>query len=136
MKTVKLIDQKQSGLFAEHEGVASPTYTGLRLTIPAREALQASGATVTQEADGRFSVTLEKSVPKGIVATHINGEIGLALRMEIEPEYPGEIGHAFWEQVDFTPCPKCGAALIWYEAGYVPGYRVCAKPPHHHWIAK
>jgi hypothetical protein len=138
--TVKMKDMKRTGLFAEHKGVQPPTYTRLRVTIPAREALVACGATITQEDNGRFAVTLatsKKAVPPGIVATHISGAIGgLALRMDNDPEYPGEIGHAYWEQVDFTPCPKCGAALIWYEAGYVPGYRVCASKPHHHSLAQ
>jgi len=133
--TVKLKDRKRTGLFPEHNGVEPPTYTGLRLTIPVREALASCGATITAEADNRYAVTLAGTVPAGIIATYIGGQWGVALRLENEPEYPNEIGHAYWEQVAFTPCPKCGAPLIWYEAGYVPGYRVCARKPHHHMLA-
>ena len=38
---VALKDMKTAGLFPEHAGIVPPTYTGLRLTIPAREALEA-----------------------------------------------------------------------------------------------
>lgn len=32
----------------------------------------------------------------------------------------------FWLAVTDVPCPACNAGTIrWYEAGYVPGYRVC-----------
>jgi hypothetical protein len=57
------------------------------------------------------------------------------VRLDIEPEYPGEIA-AYWQQLDFTGCPECAAPLVWYEAGYVPGYRVCSRGPHHHVLAK
>ncbi len=32
-----------------------------------------------------------------------------------------------WRDVTDVPCPHpgCGQTLAWYEAGYVPGYRVC-----------
>lgn len=133
---MKLKDMHKTGLFSEHHGVQSPEYKGLRLTVPVREALIACGAVIAPEANERFAVTLAGTMPKGIVATYIMGQTGLALRLEIEPEYPGEIGHAYWEQLDFTPCPRCSAPLVWYEAGYVPGYRVCARSPHHHMLAK
>ena len=74
-------------------------------------------------------------MPKGIVAVHINAAPWLALRMDNEPEYPQEFPD-YWASVDFTPCPKCGAPVVWYEAGYVPGYRVCSQSPHHHSLAK
>lgn len=33
----------------------------------------------------------------------------------------------FWVSVTDIPCPVPGCAntVVWYEAGYVPGYRVC-----------
>lgn len=36
----------------------------------------------------------------------------------------------FWASVTNIPCPipDCEQELVWYEAGYVPGYRVCMKP--------
>ena len=32
-----------------------------------------------------------------------------------------------WSAITGVLCPVdgCGQALVWYEAGYVPGYRVC-----------
>lgn len=32
-----------------------------------------------------------------------------------------------WAAITGAPCPVhgCGQTLVWYEAGYVPGYRVC-----------
>ena len=33
----------------------------------------------------------------------------------------------WWECITDVPCPVpgCDHTLVWYEAGYVPGYRVC-----------
>jgi hypothetical protein len=33
----------------------------------------------------------------------------------------------FWVSVTDVPCPVAGCrnTVVWYEAGYVPGYRVC-----------
>ena len=35
----------------------------------------------------------------------------------------------YWEAVTNVPCPVpgCDQTVIWYEAGYVPGYRACAR---------
>jgi len=35
--------------------------------------------------------------------------------------------HDYWQSVTSVPCPVpgCGQTAVWYEAGYVPGYRVC-----------
>ncbi len=35
-----------------------------------------------------------------------------------------------WAAVTTIPCPVagCGQTVVWYEAGYVPGYRVCMMP--------
>jgi hypothetical protein len=133
---MKLVNQKRSGLFAEHDGIAPITYEA-RATIPVVEALQAAGATVEPlpaPAIG-YVITLGGTMPAGIVAVHLNQSPYLGLRLAVEPEYPMEHPD-YWRQVDFTPCPVCGAPVVWYEAGYVPGYRVCAKPPHHHSLAK
>lgn len=41
------------------------------------------------------------------------------------PEKPG----GFWPSVTKVPCPVagCDQTVVWYEAGYVPGYRVCMR---------
>jgi hypothetical protein len=56
--------------------------------------------------------------------------------MDDEPEYPGERDAGFWIRLEFISCPKCKAPLAWYEAGYVPGYRVCCRAPYHHFLAE
>jgi len=138
---MKLIDQHRNGLFPEHRGaqMQQGPHERVRLTIPAREALEAAGAkiTLTPDRDGvtLYTVELSDRVPRDIVAAHIRNTDHLGLRLAIEPEYPGEIS-SYWETLDFTPCPKCAAPLIWYEAGYVPGYRVCAGSKHHHMLAR
>jgi hypothetical protein len=35
-----------------------------------------------------------------------------------------------WDAVTDVPCPVegCDNTVLWYEAGYVPGYRVCMPP--------
>lgn len=147
-----LEDMGRTGLFSEHHGlqVRPAAHEKTRLTIPAREALLDSGAVVVGEPMDMsidvptYTVTLGERVPAGlvVVATFLDNLKGsgyfdvLSLRMDNEPPYPNEQGCDIWRQLDFTPCPKCGAPLVWYEAGYVPGYRVCAKKPHHHWLAK
>ena len=142
--TVKLVNQKRRGLFAEHKGVASLVYKA-RATIPAIEALQKAGATVEPLSDRcqlsadsfqhGYRIILGDMMPEGIVAIHLNQPPYMGLRLAIEPPYPGEFPD-YWRQVDFTPCPVCAAPVVWYEAGYVPGYRVCTNPPHHHSLAK
>ena len=136
MRKVTLTSQKRRGLFAEHTGVA-PIVREVRATIPVVESLRAAGATVEPLATPAigYRVTLGRTMPAGIVAAHINGATWIGLRMDNEPEYPGEHPD-YWQQVDWTPCPVCGAPVVWYEAGYVPGYRVCAQPPHHHSLAQ
>ena len=113
------------------------------MTIPAREALFAAGAVVIPDDEGTtYTVTLGESVPLGLVVVHtdIPAQYGffeaISLRMDNEPAYPGEHDADYWHTLDFTPCPHCGAPLVWYEAGYVPGYRVCSAKPHHHWLAR
>jgi hypothetical protein len=136
MSQVKLVGQKRSGLFPEHKGVGPLVHEG-RATIPVVEALRAAGANIEPLPAPKtgYKITLGLKMPKGIVAVHLNESPWIGLRLENEPEYPQE-SPDYWQQVDFTPCPVCGAPVVWYEAGYVPGYRVCAKPPHHHSIAK
>ena len=36
----------------------------------------------------------------------------------------------YWAAVTDVPCPvhECSQTVCWYEAGYVPGYRVCMAP--------
>jgi len=133
---MKLVDQQRSGLFPEHSGVA-PVVETARATIPVVEALQAAGAKVEPLPSPimGYTITLGDVVPEGIVAAHHNDPPHVVLRMANEPEYPGEHPD-YWLQVQWTPCPVCGAPVVWYEAGYVPGYRVCVKPPHHHSIAE
>jgi len=35
----------------------------------------------------------------------------------------------YWSSVTIVPCPValCVQTVVWYEAGYVPGYRVCMR---------
>lgn len=34
----------------------------------------------------------------------------------------------YWALVTDVPCPACGSGtILWHEAGYVPGYRICDK---------
>lgn len=37
--------------------------------------------------------------------------------------------HSFWSSVTDISCPVkgCNQTVVWYEAGYVPGFRVCMK---------
>ena len=129
-----LIAQNRVGLFSEHLRVAPVTATALATTRVV-EALKDAGATVTplpSPAAG-YEITLGEQMPAGIVALHHHEAPHLALRMRGEPG-PGR-AYDCWTQIDWTPCPVCGAPVVWYEAGYVPGYRVCVRPPHHHSLA-
>lgn len=128
--------------------IEAPTYGlaghPLRLTIPVREALEAHHNMVNRIAgsDDWWSVRLSGIVPKGIVECLIDNNRTLAthqqyrgLRLINEPKYPGEWAEeaiAWWERGAWVPCPvrRCGRALVWYEVGYVPGYRVCTRGHH------
>lgn len=125
----------------EASGVAPPVYEGLRLTVPAREAIESRASRVEQTAAQPwplYTVTLNGNLPKGLVLCLIGtgAEQHRGLRMSDEPPYPGEWMQrgaiAWYEHGDWTRCPKCHAPLVWYEAGYVPGYRICTRAPHHH----
>ncbi len=43
--------------------------------------------------------------------------------------FPREKGDAWYDPITNVPCPVegCDQTLVWYEAGYVPGYRVCMR---------
>lgn len=136
--------QNRDGLYPEMEKVAPITRQQIRLTIPAKEALQRHGHTVTKTSNEYYTVVLtpEETLPGNLVAVHINTKHGqgfmrdVGLRLQTEPQYPGEYRNSSWELAEWLPCPVCGAPIIWYEAGYVPGYRICGKPPHHHIMLK
>ncbi len=148
---MQLIDQHRTGVLPEHEGLEfrGAHLPCCRLTTPAREALEAAGAVITpaqQPASGvsgawvpsgapHWSVELMQSCPQGLVVSRAAGSSAIQIRRHDEPEWPGGEVAAEWEQVDLTPCPHCGSPLVWYEAAYSGGYRVCAGPEHHHWQA-
>lgn len=129
--------QNRTGLLDPHQLIARHE---VRATIPVIEALRASGCSVEtiESPDAQvYRVTLGDRVPDGIVAVAANGPPYVTcLRMTDEPAYPGEYPGGWALQADWTPCPACGAPVVWYEAGYVPGYRVCTRPPHHHLLAR
>jgi len=133
---MKIKSQNLTGLLPGHSGVAPIVFDRVRATIPAREALTEAGATVEPTGD-TCTIRLGGRMPCGIVAVSTpdpnGGADRMAIRMRHEPPYPIERPDV-WAQADWTPCPDCGAPIVWYESGYVPGYRVCAKPPHHHSI--
>lgn len=134
---MKLTSQKRKGLFAEHHGIAPIVRDKVRLTIPVREALLAAGAKLEDQPDGRATITLDATMPAGIVAKHKSSTT--MLRLEHEPDWSDAETGVYddpWLQIDWTPCPVCGAPVIWYEAGHVPGYRVCSQPPYHHSLAR
>jgi len=120
---------------------AAPTYTDLRMTIPARELLEQLGNEIrihTTDSGPRYSVTLTGQLAaKGVLVLVLIGqgnEQHRGLRLIDEPAYPGEwangVGIAWHERGDWVRCPRCGHALVWYEAGYVPGYRLCTRGHH------
>jgi hypothetical protein len=135
---MKLTNQNRVGLFPECNRIAPVTRIA-RATIPVVEALKDAGAKVTicgqNVPNFGYGITLAEKMPEGIVAVRLNELPWLALRMNNEPEFPNEIRDS-WCEVDWMPCPVCGAPVVWYEAGYVPGYRVCTQPPHHHCLAE
>lgn len=46
------------------------------------------------------------------------------------PPKTSDYGGDYWAAVTDVPCPVggCKHTVVWYEAGYVPGYRVCMAP--------
>lgn len=139
MQAIKLLFQNRSGLLPEHDGIAPVVYE-VRATIPVVEDLHAAGAIVEPLPPPMigYRIVLSDTMPDNIVAVHVNsyGAIPqLGLRLRNEPEYPQEF-QSYWDQLDFTPCPICKAPVVWYEAAFVSGYRICSKPPYHHLLAK
>lgn len=137
IRKVKLTDQKNQGLLPGHIRVGQVTYEA-RATIPVIETLKKAGATLEPllSTDGGYSITFKDIMPSGIVAVHLNkSEPRIGLRLETEDPYPQEHPD-YWATVEFTPCPVCQAPVVWYEAGYVSGYRVCTKAPYHHSLAQ
>lgn len=134
-----LKDQKRKGVFPEHKHAK---FEGCvrgdkRMTIAAREAL--IGVSTIRD-----NAYYYQTPPPGIVVVlaPVNEDgapasgYAPAYRFANEPQFAWERANTgMWLEIDLTPCPKCGAALVWYEAGYVPGYRVCAGKAHHHFIA-
>lgn len=113
--------------------VEAPTYTNLRITVPAIEALEKAGNRVKLCKEHKpvalYNVTLTHPI-NSIKLVRFNDYMGnqyTGLRLATEPEYPNELyyGVSWHERGDWVPCPTCGASLVWYEAGYVPGYRIC-----------
>jgi len=133
---VNLVYQNRDGLFPEVKGIA-PVEHDVRASIPVVELLRSAGATVVPLALPKigYKITLGETMPKGIVAVEVPDMPNIGLRLEVEPEYPME-SFNYWAQLMWTPCPKCSAPIVWYEAGYVPGYRVCTGPQHHHSLGK
>ncbi len=129
-----------------------PVHEAIRLTIPAREALTRAGNAVdpglSQPGSMQVAmtgtipnvlmwrVTMMGTVPSGLVLALIGhgAQQHRGLRLTSEPEYPSEWrdGVAWYERGEWVPCPRkgCGRALVWYEAGYAPGYRVCTAGHH------
>lgn len=58
----------------------------------------------------------DMSPPPPIMQTNAHG---------ITQAFPGD----YWDAVTDVPCPVegCDQTVVWYEAGYVPGYRVCMQ---------
>ena len=118
---VTLTYQGLNGLFHEHKGIA-PIVREAGATIPVVSEFDKAGVTAVRvEDESWYIITLGKIMPKGIVAVHINKKPHLALRMEDEPPWPGEYPD-YWQQVDWTPCPKPGA-------GHLVRSRLCARLP-------
>ncbi len=146
----KIVNMHRTGLLPEHDGIAPITYESVRLSDGARAALEKAGARIepAKKPEGRkipvwdITLTGEVTMPDLVVVmTNIPADdprspyswhSTVSLRLPSEPEFPGEHPASVWDWAEWQPCPECGAPLVWYEAAYVGGYRVCARPPHHH----
>jgi hypothetical protein len=131
----RLATERETGV------ITSPTYEQLCMTIPVREALERAGSRVLDtsgQGPGTWAVQLRGRVPRGIALVLIGQgqEQRQGLRLAVEPPYPGEWpegkGVVWHERGAWLPCPVpgCARALVWYEAGYVPGYRICTAGHH------
>lgn len=54
---------------------------------------------------------------------------GGTVTVKVDYPMPPVSEHDYWSAVTGVPCPTdgCDQTVVWYEAGYVPGYRVCMK---------
>jgi hypothetical protein len=148
MRLPKAVFQNCSGLLPGHDFL-QPTTHVCHLTVPVAVALLSQEAELREAGTGqkltvfdftpgkltlpvvRIVLRHDRVVPGGILSCNVSFEPHRALRMENEQEYPDE--HIeYWGTADFLPCPECGKPLCWYEAGFVPGYRVCTGREHHH----
>lgn len=105
--------------------LAAPAYE-IRLTIPAREALERRGNSIDRPPSSPGTpIVILRHPPRHMCV--VQTAEGLAGRMPEEPPWPGERDADVWDRRAWVPCPQrgCGAALLWCEAGYVPGWRIC-----------
>lgn len=58
----------------------------------------------------------------------VSGEYVAATRENDVEIDMGPVTGTWWD-VPLPPCPDCGGAVVWYEAGYVPGTRKCVGQP-------
>lgn len=129
--------------------VTPPIVGPYRMTLPVREAFLRAGNEIAitgirdtgcdlvelltchemrRPPDGNIMVCLI-----GYAAMHGRPDTQhYGLRFGCEPEFPCEWPnfHDKWQQGYFAPCYKCGASVVWHEAGYVPGYRICLNGHH------
>lgn len=140
--------QNRKGLLAPCTSIAPPVINGVRMTPKARKALKKAGHKVKAEnADLKtFSVTLcGRRMPR----------LCVEIRLVDCLEYPcihvpndryfslwrsgcwdGQSWQNIWRDAEWMTCPRCKAPITWYEAGFVPGYRICLGNAHHHLILK
>jgi hypothetical protein len=133
MKKVKVKYRNRKGLcsFSDPAKILGRfPHLSVTLTDQAKEKLEQASVKVD---DVNY---LFVTPPEGLVVVKApvkgGGYYEHAARLASEPPWEGERDGDYWLQGALTPCPKCGAALVWYEYGFVPGYRVCAGPKHHH----
>ena len=119
----------------------APTYE-IRLTIPAREAIEGAWAAAVRR--GRAPADVKNTIDRPpsasgipvvtlqtpptvlvIVIAEVLGELSLGARTDADGPWPREFEAAWHDVGKWVPCPTCGAALLWCEAGYVPGWRIC-----------
>lgn len=121
----------KSGVLPEHRGLRFtarlPADTPLR--PGARAELARVAIAQPPDADWEF-----RRAPAGAwVSVLTERGVGLRLADELpfEDEFEDTPGDA-WLAATVAACPRCGAAIVWYEAGYAPGYRVCCGRARHH----
>lgn len=138
-KRVVLEYQGCDGLFPDEDDVELCTET-VQATPGVIARLRVVGSQITSVptpsgSSDVWNIVLGRRMPPGIVAVPLPQWPWIGLRLDTDPPYPGESPDT-WLQAGWLPCPKCGAPVVWYEAGYVRGYRVCARPPYHHLMVK